>query len=285
MPATLQLGLMHGMASNNPGFIKYDFFEIRQGSSVFSDDFSVDHTYITTVTVTVPNGSFEQIYKPGSTTITADLDQSLVGGGWEQGEGWTQGVGPAAPTDIHPPGGTRSRASYSDGTTGYSVDIPGWIGADKEGWIASGGSYDRDQTTGNRQGSVAGQVPTLDGLYYYLANGGGWSNPAGGLIVSDAPLATVESGRTYTLSMLARWKRNPAATPVVLALLADGVALTPSSSVDPVLSGEWQEFSRTYDADSLSGHVGESLTIQLGVGRGASGYQSLFDAVSLKAIP
>jgi hypothetical protein len=86
---------------------------------------------------------------------------------------------------------------------------------------------------------------------------------------------------TYTLSMLA----NGAATPVVLELLADGVALTPSSSEDPVLSDEWQEFSRTYDAASLSGHLGKSLTIRLGVGRGASGTQSHFDAVSLSYVP
>ncbi len=48
MPATLQLGLMHGIDSLDPGgFIKYDSFGITQGgSTVFSDDFSVDHTYI-----------------------------------------------------------------------------------------------------------------------------------------------------------------------------------------------------------------------------------------------
>ncbi|MCF7674164.1 MAG: leucine-rich repeat protein, partial [Akkermansiaceae bacterium] len=233
------------------------------------------------VAISVPNGGFEQIYKPGSITITAVLDQSLVGGGWEQGAGWTQGVGPATPTDVDPPRGTISRASYSDGTTGYSVDIPGWIGADREGWIAHGGSYDRDQATGNRQGSVTGKGRTPDGLHFYLANGGQWGNPAGGLIVSDAPLATVESGLTYTLSMLARRFQDPAATPVVLDLLADGVSLTPISFANPVLSHEWQAFSRTYDAASLIGHLGKSLTIQLGVGRGASGTQTLFDAVSL----
>ena len=236
------------------------------------------------VAITVPNGSFELVYKPGSTTITADLD---IEEGRET-SGWTQGVGPYTPMDTD--AYNVCIASYSDGTKGYSVDIPGWVGADKEGWIAYGGSYGRDQTTGNRQGSVSGQVGTPDGRYYYLANGGGehpagWYNPAGGLIVSDAPLATVESDLTYTLSMLARWRQDPAATPVVLDLLADGVALTPSSSVDPVLTGEWQEFSRTYDAASLSGHLGESLTIQLGVGRGASGTQSLFDAVSLGYVP
>lgn len=232
------------------------------------------------VAITVPNGGFEQIYKPDSTTITADLDIEVG----RASEGWTQGVGPDAPMDLDQY--NVCIASYSDGTVGYSVDIPGWIGADRGGWILFGGTYGRDQTTGNRQGSVSGeQVGTPDGLYYYLANGGQWENPAGGLIVSDAPLATVESDLTYTLSMLARWRQNPAATPVVLDLLADGVKLAPSSSVDPVLSGVWQEFSRTYDAASLGGHLAESLTIQLGVGRRASGTQSLFDAVSLNAVP
>ena len=213
--------------------------------------------------ITVPNGDFEQIYQPGSDAITADL-----------GAGWTQGLGPNTPMD-------NGTATYSDGTTGDSVDILGWIGADPQGWVDNGGTYTRDTSFPNRQGSVARQSDTPDGLYYYLSNGGGWGNPAGGLIVSDAPLATVEGGLTYTLSMLA----NGGATPVVLELLADGVALTPSSSVDPELSGDWQEFSRTYDAVSLDGHLGESLTICLGVGRGASGGQSHFDAVLLSYVP
>jgi hypothetical protein len=217
------------------------------------------------ITITVPNGDFEQIYKPGSDSITADL-----------GGGWTQGLGPDAPMD-------DGTATYSDGTTGDAVDIPGWIGADAQGWVDNGGTYGRDTSFPNRQGSVAAQIVTPDGLYYYLSNGGGWGNPAGGLIVSDASLGDVEDG-TYTLSMLATGPDGPA-IPVVLELLADGVALTPSSSVDPELSGDWQEFSRTYDAASLAGHIGESLTIRLGVGRGASGGQSCFDAVSLSYAP
>jgi hypothetical protein len=213
------------------------------------------------VSIPVPNGDFEAIYKPGSTTVSADL-----------GEGWTQGLGPDTPMD-------DGVASYSDGSQGDGVDIPGWIGADTQGWIDAGGTYDRDTTTGNRQGSVTRQSDTPDGLNYYLSNGGGWGNAAGGLIVSDAALATVEDGLSYTVSMLA----NGGATPVVLELLADGVALTPSDSVEPALSGDWQEFSRTYDAASLAGRVGASLTIRLGVGRGASGGQSHFDAVSLSS--
>jgi len=211
--------------------------------------------------ITVPNGDFEAIFKPGSDTISADL-----------GEGWTQGLGPDTPMD-------DGSATYSDGSTGDSVDIPGWVGADVQAWIDAGGTYGRDTTTGNGQGSVTRQSTTPDGLYYYLSNGGAWGNAAGGLIVSEAPLATVADGLSYTLSMLA----NGGATPVVLELLADGVPLTPSASVDPALSDDWQEFSRTYDAASLAGQAGASLTIRLGVGRGASGSQSHFDAVALSA--
>ncbi|MHC4165555.1 MAG: discoidin domain-containing protein [Planctomycetota bacterium] len=249
---TLAVGFERTGATGGSGVVFLD--DIRLYRSGISD--------VSAIPITVPNGDFEEIYKPGSDTITADLS-----------DGWTQGLGPDTPMD-------SGVATYSDGTTGDAVDIPGWIGADPQGWIDGGGTYDRDTSFPNRQGSVARQSDTPDGLYYYLSNGGGWGNAAGGLIVSDASLGNVEDG-TYTLSMLA----NGGATPVVLELLADGVALTPSSSVDLALSGEWQEFSRTYDAVSLGGHLGESLTIRLGVGRGASGGQSHFDAVSLSHVP
>ena len=204
--------------------------------------------------ITIPNNSFEEIYKPGSTTITADL-----------GGGWTTGVGPAVPMN-----GSQI-ANFSDGTTGNAVDVPGWIGA--AGWDNSYGL----NTNSNRKGSVARQSSAADGLYYYLANGTAWGNQPGGVIASEAALATVQSGSTYTLSMFA----NGGATPVVLDLLADGAAIAPTSSVDPTLSGAWQEFSRTYDPASLAGFVGQSLTIRLGVDRDASGTQSHFDNVTL----
>jgi len=207
----------------------------------------------------VPNGDFELMYKPG-TAITGVVSDG----------GWTQGVGPDCPID-------NGQYMFSDETTGTVADIPGWIGYDKEGWIALGGTYDRDQTTGNLQGSVSRQGNyTPDGLHSYLSNGGGWGNAAGGLIVSDAPLGNVEDG-IYTLSMVAQGS----ATPVVLDLLAGGVALTPASSVDPELTGDWQEFSRTYDSASLVGHIGQPLTIVLGVGRDATGNQTRFDDVTL----
>jgi len=238
----------------------FDIWPDENVDVIYYDDFRFqsESDYELGIPVAVPNGGFEEIYKPGS-TIVADL-----------GDGWTQGLGPDAPMD-------DGTATYFDGSTGDAVDIPGWIGADAQAWVDNGGTYDRDTSFPNRQGAVAAQTETPDGLYYFLSNGGGWGNTAGGLIVSEAPVATLQSGRTYVLSMLA----NGGATPVVLELLADGVALTPSDAVDPALSADWQTFSRTYDAAALEALAGAALTIRLGVGRGASGSQSLFDAVSL----
>ena len=209
--------------------------------------------------VFVPNGDFETILKPGSATITATLS------------GWTQGVGPDCPID-------SGQFDFSDGTSGDVADIPGWVGHDRDGWIARGGTYGRDEATGNLQGSVQqGSNHTPGGANCYLSNGAEWGNPAGGLIVSSAPLGIVEPGATYALSMYAKGS----ATPVVFELLADGVALTPTSSVDPVLSGSHQQVARIYDAADLESQVGKALTIVLGLGRGAEGNQSQFDDVTL----
>jgi len=234
--------------------------EIRFGATA-GDVLGVEGVVVPVV-IPVPNGSFEELYKPG-TAIPGNVSSG----------GWTQGVGPDCPID-------SGQYEFDDSTTGDVADIAGWIGADRDGWIANGGTYGRDQTTGNLQGSVARQGSPPDGLQCYVSNGGSWGNPAGGLIVSDAPLGTVEANATYTLSVLAN-ANGAGATPVVFDLLADGVVITPSSSVDPTLSGEWQEFSRTYDPASLASFVGQDLTILLGVGRGASGTQTRFDSVSL----
>ncbi len=214
-------------------------------------------------TVTVPNSGFELIYKPGQTVITGVISSG----------GWTQGVGPDCPIDT-------GQYNFSDASSGTVADIAGWLGYDRAGWIAWGGTYGRDQTTGNLQGSVSNQGNhTPGGSNCYLANGGGWSNPAGGLIVSNASLGNVQSEAIYTLSMYAKGS----ATPVVLNLLANGVVVTPTSSVSPVLTGDWQAYSRTYNDVTLSSYVGQAMTIVLGVGRNASGTQSHFDDVSLSS--
>jgi len=214
--------------------------------------------WLATVPITVPNSDFEEIYKPGAGT------PGVVSAG-----GWSQGVGPDCPID-------NGTYEFDDATTGDIADIPGWLGYDPNGWRDFGGTYPetRDINNGNLQGSISRQDP-MTGLHIYLSNGGGYGNPAGGLIVSDASLGSVEAG-IYVLSMFAKGS----ALPVVLDLLVDGVVITPTSSVDPNLSGDWQEYSRTYNT-LPSGE----LTIVLGVGRpdpnGATGNQTRFDDVTL----
>lgn len=211
------------------------------------------------VAFTVTNGDFETLYKPG-TGITGNV----------AADGWSQGVGPNCEID-------NKTYEFDDASTGDFADIPGWVGYDRAGWIAMGGTYDRDETTGNYQGSVSAQNPR-NGDHCYLSNGGGWGNPAGALIVSD----TVVTGAYSGPIVLSMWATG-GAIPPVLVLLADGEVVMPDSSVTPASPiSDWQEFTRTYD--NVPGGV---LTIVMGIDRplsggpGATGAQTRFDDVTL----
>ena len=211
--------------------------------------------------ITVPNGSFETLYKPGSTMVTA----TIIGG-------WTGGVGPGALVA----GGT---AVFSDASTSTTVDVPGWVTA--AGWLPS---YD---TAANRSGSVGAENPAAHGTNYYLTNGSSWGNNNGGAIESAASLGLVASGESYTLSMFVR--DNDGGDRVsgrTLDLLANGVLLTPSSFTGTSGAAEtWNEFTNTYDAASLAGVVGQNLTIRVGWAMGATGAQSELDNVTLSSVP
>lgn len=212
------------------------------------------------IIIDVPNGSFEELYKPGEVGVTAD-----VGGGWTNGVGQT----PAAAAPMNP----GQTATYSDGTEGSLVFVPGWINA--------GAPWDTppyDWTEGS--GSVAAQSPPPDGTHYFTANGGGWGNAPGGAIESDADLGTIDAGLTYTLSAIV----NGPVVPVVLDLMADGVVLTPSSTVDPGTYA-WTTVSKTYDAADIIGNVNQALRIRVGWGPNADGSQSHMDMITLTAVP
>jgi hypothetical protein len=257
-------GVFSGLATDGSGAIAVTVQNTSGGGGYYPlNAIVLEATGVKPVSIPVPNGSFELLYKPGTAI------PGLVSPG-----GWTQGVGPACPID-------SGEYRFDDATTGRVADIPGWVGYDRDGWIALGGTYGWDQTTGNLQGSVARQIATTDGVQYYLSNGGSWGNAAGGLIVSDAPLGDGAHG-IYTLLMDAQG----AAAPVALELLGDGVVLTPTSLVDPDLSdGQWHEFSRTYDSATVAGLIGSELTIVLGIDRGATGTQTRFDNVRLEFQP
>jgi hypothetical protein len=209
--------------------------------------------------IDVPNGSFELIYKPGETTITADL----------AGGTWTNGVGPDTLMEA------GQTVSYSDGTSGTAVDIPGWINAPD--WPIA---YEWDKGCGTV--SKQGTQPEGGGDYTFGANGINWGVPDSGAVESDAPLVYNIDG-TYRISMLV----NGPIKPVAFDLLAGDVVITPSSSVTPPAPHAWDKVSRTYDVASLTPHLGEPLRIRAGWGPGTindgTQSQSHLDLVTLEA--
>ena len=209
------------------------------------------------VAVPIPNGGFDTIYKPGQTTITATIS------------GYTNGVGPAT--------AIRGNYNYSDKTSGSLADVPDWIGYDRDGWIKYGGTGPWGTQNWNLQGflSAGGKK---EGGNSFSCNGGDWSCREGGLIVSAAPIGKVQTNATYVLVGYAAGS----ATPIVLRLLADGVAVTPTSAIDPQLTGGWQKFSRTYAPADLAKHFGKEITIVCGLGRDAKGEQTAIDDLSLR---
>ena len=201
------------------------------------------------VTVAVPNGTFH-MYKPGTNyTVTATF---------APGNSYAQGVGDG----ITLSGGT---VNYSDGTTGTVVDVPGWKKMNEE--------------TGTNDLYTAGI--DNDGTCFNAF--GTWSGGRGVMAESADSLGDIAGGCTYTLTAMV----EGAAGPLVLDLLAGGVALTPSSSITPALPTDgWQEISRTYDAGAVGDYVGQAMTIVLGTGaENLVGTRVVFDAVSLSYAP
>jgi hypothetical protein len=237
--------------------------------AILAGEFLLEITDVVPVVGLVPNGDFELIYKPGSTTITGVISSG----------GWTMGVGPDCPIES----GTYN---FSDTTSGTVADIPGWVGYDLAGWQYFGSTYERDPNNVDLQGSVSNQANhTEGGENGFLANGGGYGNPAGGLITSAAPVATVAADTAYVISMFAKGVEGNEA-PLVLDLLANGVKITPDASGNPILLTDlWLEYTRTYNADTMSAHAGKSLTIVVGLGRplpdGAVGAQLQLDDVAI----
>lgn len=213
----------------------------------------------------VPNASFETIYKPGSTTITAEVP----------GNTWTNGTGPNAPMN------GSSLANYSDNTTGEFVDIPGWVNV--PGWEANYGWVE------NAAGVIAQQSAAFDGDYYYSGNGSNWGNSQGAATQSASALTTIAAGTDYTASM----QVIGGVTPVFITLLADDVVIAPSSTVGQGDTSTWTTVSATYLAGDLAAYVGQELKIRVGWGDGdldaengqAVGTQSRLDLVTLTAVP
>ena len=96
-------------------------------------------------------------------------------------------------------------------------------------------------------------------------------------------LGPISGGRSYTISSMV----GGSAGPLVLDLLADGVAITPSSSVTPAPSdlGDWKELSRTYDPNTLGDHLGKPMKIVIGTRPpDLFGTRVVFDNVAMEVV-
>jgi Family of unknown function (DUF6288) len=195
------------------------------------------------------NGTF-QMYKPGTNyTVTATF---------ADGSSYAAGVGDG----ITLLGGS---VNYSDGTTGTTVDLPGWT------------------TVQGANDLVANGVNGSTGMNLFASWGGD------GRIQSAGSLGIVQDGGVYTISaMVGGPDDGPIQGPLAFHLLADGVQLTPTSSVNPTLpgGGVFQQISRTYQGAALAGHIGKSLTIVLGVeNANDAGNRVIFDNVTIESPP
>ncbi len=201
------------------------------------------------------NGDF-QMYKPGTGyTVTATFSGANP---------FARGVGDG----IDAAGGT---VTYSDGSPD-GVANDGTADIDLPGWTTVQGGNDL----------VPNGVGSSTALNIFAAWGGD------GRVQTAGSLGIVGAGNSYTISVMVDGPNDgPISQPLAFHLLADGVQLNPSAVVDPILPGNgFQEISRTYDAASIAGHEGASLSIVLGVeDANDAGNRVIFDNVSLTVVP
>ena len=197
----------------------------------------------------VPNGDFETMYKPGSTTITATLDD----GEWFKANNTNQGLNCELKE-----GGI---ADYSDGTTGGFVDFPEWSYPVGSADVMMGGAW------GGIDGGMALGVFT------------GWGGTT--QVTSANPLTADVLGAGEWHELSADVYHN--GRPIYLDLTVAGVVLPPTTASDPPgVSNEWAVISRTY----ASIPAGE-LKILFGTidDPGETGQRAALDNITLGAVP
>jgi len=195
------------------------------------------------------NGGFD-ISKPGTNGVVEGV---VVGS-------FLKGVGEAGVTIQN-----NTSVNWDDATTSAAGEI-----IDMLGWSLSNGAGG-DTLNNGLNGSLAWNTFA------------GWGDNSR---IESNILGQISPGESYTISVT---MGGPAGGPrtqgIVFNLFADGVALIPDSQVDgPPGSGDFETISRTFDAASLSGFVGQDITIIIGVtDDNTAPDRIIFDDVSLVA--
>lgn len=152
--------------------------------------------------------------------------------------------------------------------------------------------------------TAVGPSDIIDMLGWNLSNGAGGdtlnNGPGGSLAwntfagwgdnsrVETDVLGQIDAAQSYTISVeVGGPGTGPISQGIAFYMLADGVILTPDSQVDvTLLDGSFETISRTYDAASLAGVVGQDVTIIVGVtDDNTAGNRIIFDNVAITPTP
>jgi len=211
---------------------------------------------LSTTNLPVVNPDFSLFYKPGSTTVTAILPASDVTDGL--------GAGVAVATLA---GGTPAAVNYSDGTTGTSVDVPGWSSAPANAFSPPA------QYVGVLGDALSATQAPAAGTFAQAFITGDY--PSGEQITQTLTGITLQPNATYVLSVASNAQASDSASlpNVVIGLEAGGTMLTPASSSDPAASGGGTVVSGNYLRTYTTGATppAGALTIVLGAGPGDRG--------------
>jgi hypothetical protein len=200
----------------------------------------------------ISGGDF-QLYKPGSTSVTATLTGGYVP--------WLSSIpDPTAPTSLTVSGGS---ANYSDSTTGSTVDLPGWT-----------------KTQGG--GDLLANGPASSMALNLFAAWGGFPRP---IVETTGSLFTVAAGETITIStMVGGPATGPKSGSFFFSLYAGGVEVTPTSVVNQSLplNDGFQMISRTYNPAALAAFIGQTTKIRFVIpDSNTIGNRIIFDDVTL----
>jgi hypothetical protein len=194
-------------------------------------------------------------YKPGSTTVTATYTGFVP---------WPSSIpNPTSPTSLTVNGGT---ATFSDTTTGATVDLLGWT-------HPQGGADLVNNGIGNSS------------ALNLFAAWGGFPRP---IVETTGSLVTIASGQTITITtMVGGPSTGPKSGSFFFDLYAGATLVTPTSVVDQgTLNEGFQMISRTYDAAALSGFIGQTTKIRFAIpDSNTIGNRIIFDDVNFTAIP
>jgi hypothetical protein len=194
-------------------------------------------------------------YKPGSTSITATYT------GYVQ---WLSTIpNPTSPTSLTVNGGT---ATFSDSTTGATVDLRGWTNP-------QGGA---DLVNNGIGGSSA--------LNMFAA----WS-PIRPIVETTGNLGNVPSIGTITITtMVGGAVAGPKSGLFFFDLYAGSTLVTPTTVVDQTLplDGGFQMISRTYDSTALAAFIGQPTKIRFAIpDSNVIGDRIIFDNVTFVPEP